>query len=173
VSVSALLAVFGTPLAALPRIGAAPYLMKMSFGAAVAVFGWMALRRAGTPGRPLAVPLALLAAPFAAVMALAMVELVVSDPAWPGGTWLRCLSTIASLTPTAFALAIVGARRRAPTRLRLAGGLAGVFAGAVAASLYALWCPETNAVFLLVWYGAPIAGAGLIGSALGPRLLRW
>jgi hypothetical protein len=165
--------VLGAPLAALPEIGAAPYAMKLTFAVPIAIAGAAALRVAGTPGRPVARYLLVLAIPFAAVLALAAMEVAATGLEWPGRTWARCLAAIALLTPLAFGAAILALRRRAPTRLRLAGVLAGLFAGGTAATAYALWCPETSAAFLLSWYAAPIALAGAIGALLGPRLLRW
>lgn len=164
---------FGAPLTALPEIGAAPYAMKLTFAASVAIAGVAALWVAATPGRPVLRHLAILAIPFAAVLALAVMELTATDPDWPGRTWARCLGAIALLTPLAFAATILAIRPMAPTRLRLAGALAGLFAAGTAATTYALWCPETSAAFLLSWYAGPIAMAGAIGALLGPRLLRW
>ena len=170
---AALALALGPPLAALPQIGAAPYAMKLAFAASVAVAGALALRAAGSPGRPLAGRLLVLTVPFAAVLALAGMELAAAEPAWPGRTWAGCLAAIALLAPLGFAAGIGALRRLAPTRLRVSGALAGIVAGAVAASAYALWCPETTAVFLLAWYGGPILAAGAAGALLGPRLLRW
>jgi len=170
---AALALAFGPPLTALPRIGAAPYAMKLAFAVSVAVVGALALRMAGLPGRRLATRLAVLALPFVAVLGLAAMELAATEPAWPGRTWFRCLSAIALLTPLGFAAGILALRRLAPTRLHVAGALAGVVAAAIAASGYALWCPETTAVFLLAWYAGPMLVAGAAGALLGPRLLRW
>jgi hypothetical protein len=141
----------GRPLAALPQIGAAPYAMKLAFALSVAALGALALQAAGKPGKPLTGRLAILAVPFAAVLALATMELAALEPVWPGRTWARCAASIALLTPLGFAAAVTLLHRLAPTRLRLAGALAGIVAGGLAASGYALWCPETTAVFLLAW----------------------
>ena len=64
-------------------------------------------------------------------------------------------------------------RRLAPTRLRAAGGTAGLAAGAWGATLYCLHCPEVSAIFVLTWYSLGIALAAGMGALLGPRLLRW
>ena len=64
-------------------------------------------------------------------------------------------------------------RRLAPTRLRAAGAAAGLSAGACAAAVYCLHCPEASAIFVLTWYSLGIALAGALGALLGPRLLRW
>lgn len=170
---AALALTLGQPLAALPRIGAAPYAMKLAFATSVALVAMFALRTSGIPGRHLAGRLMVLAVPFAGVVALAGMEVAATDPVWPGRTWARCVTAIALLTPLGFTAAILLLRRLAPTRLRLSGGLAGIAAGAIAASAYALWCPETTALFLLAWYAGPILAAGALGAVLGPPLLKW
>ncbi|PTS89589.1 DUF1109 domain-containing protein, partial [Sphingomonas sp. HMWF008] len=58
-------------------------------------------------------------------------------------------------------------------RLRLAGAMAGLAAGGIAATLYGFHCPETAAPFVLTWYSLGIAAAMAIGAAIGPRALRW
>jgi hypothetical protein len=64
-------------------------------------------------------------------------------------------------------------RRFAPTHLRAAGATAGLSAGAWAATLYCLHCPEVSAMFVLTWYSLGIGLATLLGALVGPRLLRW
>ena len=59
------------------------------------------------------------------------------------------------------------------TRLRAAGGAAGLAAGAWAATIYCLHCPETSAIFVLTWYSVGIMLAAGAGAVLGPRLMRW
>lgn len=170
----ALLAVaLGQPLAALPRIGVAPYAMKLAFAVPVMIAALAATWRTALPGRPTHRALAFLTLPFAAVMALAALELASARPAFPGTTWLRCLTAIGLLAPPVFIALSLALRRLAPTRLRLSGTVAGIAAGGIAASAYALWCPETEAIFLATWYALPISAMGLLGAFGGPRLLRW
>ncbi len=64
-------------------------------------------------------------------------------------------------------------RGLAPTRLRLTGAIVGLAAGAAGAAAYALHCNESTAAFMVTWYTLGIAGAGLLGLLVGPRLLRW
>ena len=64
-------------------------------------------------------------------------------------------------------------RRFAPTRLRAAGAAAGLVAGAWAAAIYGLHCPEASAMFVLTWYSLGIVAAAGAGALLGPRLMRW
>lgn len=81
-----------------------------------------------------------------------------------------CILT-ASLPPL---LGLVWALRGlAPTRLRLTGLMIGLAAGGAGAAAYALHCPEPTAPFLAIWYSLGIGLAGLLGAALGPRVLRW
>ena len=46
-------------------------------------------------------------------------------------------------------------------------------AGAWAATLYCLHCPESSAMFVLTWYSLGIAFTTLLGALVGPRILRW
>lgn len=169
----ALALAFGAPLQPLPVIGVAPFAMKLTFSLSVAVAAAAALKAAATPGRALRVLLITLAIPFAALLALAAMEIAAGAAQWPGGTWARCLASIAVGSLATFAATIMIARRLAPTRLRLTGAIAGLAASAAAASAYALWCPETNAVFLLSWYAGTMLVAAALGALAGPRLLRW
>lgn len=88
-----------------------------------------------------------------------------------GSMWLMCLLKIVLLSVPVFAGVLWAFRQLAPTRLRLAGLLAGLTAGSAAATIYALYCPETTATFLVSSLG--ILAIGLIGALSGPRLLRW
>ena len=50
---------------------------------------------------------------------------------------------------------------------RSAGAAAGLSAGAFAATVYCLHCPEVSAIFVLTWYSFGILLAAGIGSLLG------
>jgi len=69
--------------------------------------------------------------------------------------------------------AVWAVRGLAPTRLWLAGLVAGGCAGALGAAIYAFACNETSAPFLDIWYtlGMGLVAAG--GATAGSRLLRW
>ncbi len=64
-------------------------------------------------------------------------------------------------------------RALAPTRIVLAGAVAGVTSGALGAWIYAFRCDETTAPFLLVFYTLGMALVGLAGAAIARRVLRW
>ena len=92
---------------------------------------------------------------------------------WLGQTWKECPLLVLTLSAPIFAGLLWSFRRLAPTRLRAAGAAAGFAAGAWAATLYGLHCPEVSALFVLTWYSLGIALAAAVGALVGPRLLRW
>jgi hypothetical protein len=152
--------------------------VKLAFPAALVAGGLVAALRLARPGASLgSVPLAL-AAPVLALWALATVVLVAAEPAQRSGlvmgeTWAECPVSILALAAPAFVAVLWAMRGLAPTRLALAGAVAGLLAGAIGALVYALHCPELAAPFLGMWYVAGIAAATLIGALVGPRILRW
>ena len=92
---------------------------------------------------------------------------------WLGKSWKICSLLVLLLSLPIFGGLLWSFRRLAPTRLRAAGATAGLTAGAWAATLYCLHCPEVSAIFVLTWYSLGSALASLVGAVLGPRLLRW
>lgn len=118
------------------------------------------------------------AAPVGVLAGLALTELARAPVShWPhmlmGDSWAQCPWRIAALSLPVFAGLCIALRRQAPIDLRSAGAAAGLLSGAVAATLYALACPESSAAFILVWYSMGIALATAMGALLGPKLLRW
>jgi hypothetical protein len=92
---------------------------------------------------------------------------------WLGKTWMVCPWLVLALSAPIFVGLLWSFRKLAPTRLRAAGGAAGLSAGAFAATIYCLHCPEVSAIFVLTWYSLGILLAASIGALVGPRLLRW
>ncbi len=90
-----------------------------------------------------------------------------------GETIVACLFFIVAMGAPVLALSLWVLRRGASTRPNLTGALAGVMSGAVAAGIYAGYCPEDNPMFWAVWYGSAIGVLGLAGLAMGRRILRW
>jgi hypothetical protein len=138
---------------------------------------WATLRLA-RPGASLAGIPATLAAPVLGMWLLAVIALVGTDRAgWPdlvlGHTAAGCPFFITLLATPVFLGGIWALRGLAPTRLRLAGASMGLLAGAAGATVYAIHCPELAAPFLGTWYVIGIAIPTVLGSLLGPRVLRW
>lgn len=92
---------------------------------------------------------------------------------WLGASWKVCPWLVLILSLPLFLGLVWSFRRLAPTRLRAAGATAGLAAGAWAATLYCLHCPEVSAVFVLTWYSLGILLATALGAVVGPRLMRW
>jgi hypothetical protein len=118
------------------------------------------------------------AIPFALLAILSAVELAYRPAGdwlsmWLGASWRKCPWAVLALSIPIFIGLLWSFRRLAPTRLRAAGAAAGLAAGAWAATLYCLHCPEVSAIFVLTWYTLGIVLAAAAGALLGPRLLRW
>ncbi|WP_242187043.1 DUF1109 domain-containing protein [Sphingomonas sp. CARO-RG-8B-R24-01] len=92
---------------------------------------------------------------------------------WLGDSWISCPWFVLALSAPIFAGLLWSFRSLAPTHLRAAGAVAGLGAGAWAATIYCLHCPEASAIFVLTWYSLGILLAAGIGALVGPRLLRW
>jgi hypothetical protein len=121
--------------------------------------------------------LLLLAAPIVLVLAV-LAELVVLPPAgWQmatvGKNWLICLTMIPTLSVPLLIAAFYSLRYGAPTRPRLAGAVAGLFAGGIAATLYASHCIDDSPLFVATWYTLAIGFVAVVGALIGPRVLRW
>lgn len=178
IAFAAILAWLGSPLQAVQSTGAAAFAMKLLFCVALLAAAFALLLLAGRPGHELGRRWLWLLVPPALVAVSAAMELSIAAPGlrgelWLGSTWQTCLLAITLLALPVFVGILWAFRRLAPTRLRPAGLLAGLTAGSASATLYALYCPETSATFLASWYSLGILAAGLVGLAIGPRLLRW
>ena len=155
-----------------------PFWMKSLYvGSLAALTGAAAVRLA----RPDTTPprwLWLSALPVLAIAVLAGFQMAEAPPEewaalWLGKSWKVCPFLVFGLSIPIFVALMRALKKLAPTRLRATGALAGIAAGATAALVYCLHCPESTAGFLLIWYSAGIGMAGAIGALLGPRLLRW
>ena len=122
--------------------------------------------------------LRLLVIPVLILMGIGIGELARTPPAqwlamWLGRSWMVCPWLVLALAAPIFVGLLWSFRKFAPTRLRAAGAAAGLAAGAWAAAIYGLHCPEASAMFVLTWYSLGIVAAAGAGALLGPRLMRW
>jgi hypothetical protein len=152
--------------------------MKAAYTSLLTVAAVVMVRRLSMPGTKVGVaPLAAMLI-VAAMVALGAGQVLFAAPAsrlalWLGHTWKVCSPLILLLAMPIYACLVVAIRGLAPTRPALAGAAAGFAAGALAATVYGLHCPEQAAVFVVTWYTLGIAAATAIGAAIGSRLLRW
>ena len=137
----------------------------------------MGVLRLAQPGVALGrVPLGLLL-PVVAILGLAATQLLGTAPdaraaVVLGNTWVNCLLFVSLPSLPAFVAIQVVLRDLAPTRTVATGGLAGLLAGALAASAYALHCPEMAAPFIGTWYLLGMLLPAAAGALLA-RQLRW
>ncbi|MFO0992727.1 MAG: NrsF family protein [Hyphomicrobiales bacterium] len=107
-----------------------------------------------------------------------LVELIVTPSLqWQarlfGIHWLACLALIPLFAIAPFAGLFFALKQAAPRDAGLAGAIAGLAAGGIAASVYVLHCPDDSPLFLAAWYTLAIGLVTLIGFLIGRRWLRW
>jgi len=168
-----LLLVLGQPFLALDLYGPVPLMVKWVFSLPLVIGGALALYALGHPGRQTSRHLGVLCLPFLFLGLLLAINLLTTTAPTSGASWTNCLTAMATLSPIAFAAAIIATRFLAPTRLKLAGMVAGLFGGGVAMTAYSPFCPELGMVFMLLYYVLPVIVMAVIGWFAGPRLLRW
>ena len=154
------------------------YWIKVLFVALLSAAAWFGGRRLSRPGASIRLLPALIATPVC--LAWIVAAAVLGDaPAgeraqlfW-GHTWRVCPFLIALLALPVLAASLSVMRNLAPTRLRLAGAVAGFASGAAAALVYCLHCPEMAAPFVAFWYLLGMLIPAALGALLGPRVLAW
>ena len=90
-----------------------------------------------------------------------------------GQTWKVCSTLILTLSIPFFIAIFWALRDSAAIAPKRIGFTAGVSAGALAASIYCLHCPEMSPVFIGLWYLLSVLISGVVGSFVGQRILRW
>jgi hypothetical protein len=152
--------------------------LKLVFTLQIVVLTSLCLTKFVRPGSEKTTPVALAALPFVVVIILAALSLAAAPRAhWDeliiGNRWLECLVLIPVIAIVPFAAVIWAVRQMAPTDLTRTGALAGLVAGGISATAYALHCTDDSLPFIALWYGGTVAICALAGATLGPRLLRW
>ncbi len=84
-----------------------------------------------------------------------------------------CIFYVPVLSLAPLACLLLALKEAAPDNPGLAGAVAGLAAGAIAASVYAWHCPDDSPLFLAVWYTMAIMIVIFAGFILGRRMLRW
>lgn len=158
------------------RLASLSFVVKAVIVLALVGAAAMLVVPAGRPGAR--VSFALLAVPVGALGVGIVFEIVTQSggallPRLIGQNALKCLLFIPllSVLPLVASLAVMA--RAAPTEPQIAGALVGMFAGAVAAAIYAVHCPDDSPLFLAAWYVLAIGLVTIAGALLGPRVLRW
>lgn len=152
--------------------------MKWTYSASLAIVAIIATIQLARPEPVRLGWMWVLAVPMLLLAAVGVAEMARTAPdgwlaMWLGASWKQCPGIVLRLAVPIFLGLLWSFRRLAPTRLRAAGAVAGLAAGACAAMLYCLHCPEVSALFVLTWYTLGIGMAAALGALAGPRLMRW
>jgi hypothetical protein len=152
--------------------------MKIGYAAATGLIAALLLARLARPAARPGVLAAVVAVPFLAVAAMALARFAQAPPGAQhdllmGHSSSLCPWRILVIALPILAGAVWAVRGLAPTRLVLAGLVAGGCAGGIGAAVYAIACDETSAPFLAIWYTLGMAVVTAVGALAGSRLLRW
>jgi hypothetical protein len=152
--------------------------MKVGYAALTGLALAAVLTRLSRPAVRVGALVLVAGAPLAVVVAMALFRMANAPPdgrheLLMGHSSFLCPWRILVIGLPLLAGAVWAVRGLAPTRLALAGLVAGGCAGALAAAIYAFACNETSAPFLAVWYTLGMALVAGLGALAGARLLRW
>ncbi len=152
--------------------------MKFAVTLSLGVTAYLAARAAVRPGAPLRRKIALMALP-AVILTLAVAAelLLLPSDQWMvrliGTNSLWCLGLIPAIGLAPLAILIGVMRTGAPTHPTLAGAMAGLLAGGIAATFYAAHCFDDSPLFVAIWYTLAVAVLAALGAGAGRFLLRW
>ena len=168
-----------------PDLRSTPHLgwlaIKLLFAVSVICAGAPLLSRSMRPGSGVETNWNLIFLPFFVAFVAAVATLFVGHPQdWAamlrgatGVSSARCLICIVFFAAIPLTAIIYALRKGAPTRLKLCGGMAGFVAGGIGAAAYAFSCRSDTIPFIAIWYAAAIVVCAVVGTQLGPRVLRW
>jgi len=154
------------------------FLFKFLVTITLVVSAFGCIRALSRPGVPSLRAIACLAAAPALITLAVIAELL----ALPSNTWsatmigtnsVVCLTYIPLIGVGPLAVLLLALRHGAPSRLALAGAVAGLLAGGIAATFYAAQCNDDSPLFIAVWYTFAIASLAALGAAGARRLARW
>jgi hypothetical protein len=162
----------------MPAMATLAFWAKFAFTLLLGLAGIAAASRLARPAGRAGAPLAMTAIVLAVIAVLALVQFMMAPaPAHPalllGISALVCPWYIMALSLPLLAGALWAMRGLAPTRLTLAGAVAGLAAGGLGAFVYSFHCIESAMPFVAIWYSLGIAGATVAGALLGRLMLRW
>ena len=127
--------------------------------------------RGGRTAAALWVFAAVMVAAFGAALAAGGLSGLVAALATP--SLVTCLTSIPVLAVPLLCALLWALSAGAPRRPALAGALVGLAAGGLSAALYALFCTQDAALFVLPAYTTAILIVALAGGLIGARILAW
>jgi hypothetical protein len=154
------------------------FVFKVIVMLALAVIATGATLRTGDPGWNMDRWMSALACIPILLAGAAALELVVT----PHSEWVtllvghnawRCMTLIPFLSVGPLACLLLALRHGAPARPDLAGAMAGLGAGGIAATFYATNCTDDSPLFVLTWFSLATLLVAAVGYLVGRRLLVW
>jgi hypothetical protein len=182
IAVALAAAVFFALLGPRPEVATAAqtsrFLFKFAVAIALAAGAFGVARALARPDESWRKAVAGLAVAPAILAAGVVVELAVLPPdAWTarlvGTNNVVCLTYIPLLGAGPLAVFVLALRHGAPARPALAGAVAGLLAGGIAAAFYAAHCTDDSPLFVVAWYTAAIASLAFLGATAAHRFARW
>jgi hypothetical protein len=181
-AISLAAAVFFTTLGPRPDIAAAAetprFLLKFVVTITLAASAFGLTRALSLPSETWRKAMPYLAAAPALIAIAVIAELFLLPP----DTWLAklvgtnstvCLTFIPLMGIGPLAIFLLALRHGAPARPALAGAVAGLLAGGIAATFYAAKCTDDSPLFVATWYTIAIASLALVGAVAAHRFARW
>lgn len=159
-------------------VGTPRFLFKFVVTIALAASAFGLVRALSRPGETWRDALPYLAVAPALLATAVVVELNLLPPdawmaMWIGTNSVICLTYIPVIGIGPLVIFLWALRHGAPTRPALAGAVAGLLAGGIAATFYAAQCTDDSPLFVATWYTIAIAALALVGAAGARRLVRW
>ncbi|MBZ9796486.1 NrsF family protein [Mesorhizobium sp. ES1-4] len=154
------------------------FLSKFAFTIVLAVTAFALIRALSTPGAATGRAMAaMIIAPLLVAVAVVLELFMVPQALWStrliGSNMMICMSFIPLIGIGPLAIFLWMLRYGAPTRPVLAGAVAGLLAGGLAATFYAAHCFDDSPLFVATWYTIAIAALTLLGALGGRLFVRW
>lgn len=162
----------------MPAMHTMRFMSKFVFTLVLAASAFALIRALSTPGAATRRAMVwLLASPLLVVVAVILELLVVPEADWGrrlvGSNMMICMSFIPLIGIGPLAIFLGMLRYGAPTRPVLAGAVAGLLAGGLAATFYAAHCFDDSPLFVATWYTIAITFLTLLGAIGGRLFVRW
>jgi len=154
------------------------FLSKFVFTGVLAVSAFVLIRALSVPGTATGrAAVGMIAAPLLVIVAVILELFAVPSADWGtrlvGTNMYICMTFIPLIGIGPLAVFLWMLRYGAPTRPVLAGAVAGLLAGGLAATFYAAHCFDDSPLFVATWYTIAIAALALLGALGGRFFVRW
>nr|WP_246329280.1 NrsF family protein [Chthonobacter rhizosphaerae] len=159
-------------------VGEIRFLLKFAVTLSLAGAAYAVLRESAYPEGVHRRRLLVLAVPAVVVLSCVAFELAALPAdavtrSLVGSNSVACLVNVSLMGIGPLGLFVLALRRAAPAHPALSGIAAGLLAGAIAATVYAAYCPDDSPLFVATWYLLAIGGLAALGAATARVVARW